>query len=82
MIARLDRREEYRGALSAHTSAGLERGLDYPTAAVLEGIAAALGVEIEALFARPEPGRRRRARFPKGRSAATCPYALEFQGIL
>ena len=45
----------------------LERGMENPTVAVLEGIAAALGVEIEALFARPKPGEEAPARLPAGR---------------
>jgi transcriptional regulator with XRE-family HTH domain len=45
----------------------LERGMENPSVAVLEGIAAALGVEIEALFARPAPGEVAPARLPAGR---------------
>jgi transcriptional regulator with XRE-family HTH domain len=45
----------------------LERGMENPTVAVLEGIAAALGVEIEELFARPKPGEEAPARLPAGR---------------
>ncbi len=45
----------------------LERGMENPSVAVLEGIAVALGVEIEALFAQPEPGEEVPARLPAGR---------------
>jgi transcriptional regulator with XRE-family HTH domain len=45
----------------------LERGMENPTVAVLEGIAAALGVEIEELFARPNPGEQAPVRLPAGR---------------
>ena len=45
----------------------LERGMENPTVAVLEGIAAALGVEIEALFVRPEPGVEAPGPLPSGR---------------
>lgn len=45
----------------------LERGMENPTVGVLEGIATALGVEIEALFARPKPGEKAPARLPAGR---------------
>ena len=45
----------------------LERGMENPTVAVLEGIATALGVEIETLFARPKPGGDAPARLPAGR---------------
>jgi transcriptional regulator with XRE-family HTH domain len=45
----------------------LERGMENPTVAVLEGIAAALGVEIEELFARPKPGEQAPVRLPAGR---------------
>ncbi len=45
----------------------LERGMENPTVAVLEGIAAALNVEIEALFAKPEPGDEVPGPLPSGR---------------
>ena len=45
----------------------LERGMENPTVAVLEGIAAALGVEIEALFVRPQPGEEAPGPLPSGR---------------
>jgi transcriptional regulator with XRE-family HTH domain len=45
----------------------LERGMENPTVGVLEGIATALGVEIEALFARPKPGEKAPTRLPAGR---------------
>lgn len=45
----------------------LERGMENPTVGVLEGIATALGVEIEALFARPKPGEKAPERLPAGR---------------
>jgi len=49
----------------------LERGMENPTVAVLEGIAAALGVEIEALFAKPEPGEEAPGPLPSGRKKRT-----------
>jgi len=45
----------------------LERGMENPTVQVLEGIAAALGVEIETLFARPKPGEEAPGPLPSGR---------------
>jgi transcriptional regulator with XRE-family HTH domain len=45
----------------------LERGMENPTVAVLEGIAAALDVGIEALFAAPAPGVEAPAPLPSGR---------------
>jgi transcriptional regulator with XRE-family HTH domain len=45
----------------------LERGMENPTVVVLEGIAAALGVEIETLFARPAPGAEAPGPLPSGR---------------
>jgi transcriptional regulator with XRE-family HTH domain len=45
----------------------LERGMENPTVAVLEGIAKALGVEIEALFAQPEPDEEAPGPLPSGR---------------
>jgi len=45
----------------------IERRLENPTVTVLERIAAALGVEIEALFARPEPGDEAPGPLPSGR---------------
>lgn len=41
--------------------------MENPTVAVLEGITAALGVEIEALFGRPKPGEEAPARLPSSR---------------
>jgi transcriptional regulator with XRE-family HTH domain len=41
--------------------------MENPTVAMLEGIAAALGVEIEALFARPGPGAEAPRPLPSGR---------------
>ena len=49
----------------------LERGMENPTVAVLEGIAAALGVEIEALFARPEAGEAAPGPLASGRKRRT-----------
>ena len=45
----------------------LERGMENPTVAVLEGIAVALGVEIEALFAQPKRGEEAPGPLPSGR---------------
>ena len=45
----------------------LERGMENPTVAVLEQIAEALAVEIEALFAVPAPGDEAPAPLPSGR---------------
>jgi transcriptional regulator with XRE-family HTH domain len=41
--------------------------MENPTLQVLEGIAAALGVEIEALFAQPQPGEEAPGPLPGGR---------------
>ncbi len=45
----------------------LERGMENPTVAVLEQIAEALAVKIEALFAAPAPGAEAPAPLPSGR---------------
>ncbi len=46
-------------------------GIENPSGAVLEGIAAALGVEIEALFARPAAGDEAPGPLPSGRKRQT-----------
>jgi transcriptional regulator with XRE-family HTH domain len=45
----------------------LERGLENPTVAVLEGLATALGADIAEFFAIPEPGALRPRPLPGGR---------------